>query len=159
MADLNETHSYLRDPDYIMGDTLRPDNSTPFPLGWLIFSIILIIIIVILLYFYYRQRTQLVEPSRTPSIRARFAAVPGVDKEPLNSCSDVNGGGQKPCISNATTLAKAIEYCDLNYKICTEFVYDPVSQTVKITNPSGSRSSSQQGNLYLLQIGSISVIS
>lgn len=136
---------------------LRPDDTPSFPLGWLIFSIILIIIIIIILYFFYRQRFQLVEPSRVPIIKSRYAVIPGIDKEALNSCSNhaSNVTGQDPCVTNATTLSKAIEYCDINYSICTEFVYDPVSQIAKITNPTGVRSSSQQGNLYLQQVGSI----
>lgn len=136
---------------YTLGCTLRPDNKPSFPIGWLIFSIILIVIIVIVLYFFYRQRVQLVEPNRVPIIRSRYAVIPGIDKVALNSC----GTGQEPCISTANTLGKAIEYCNINHKICTEFVYDPVSLTAKITDPSGTRSSSQQGNLYLQQVGSI----
>jgi len=163
MSELYENYANLRgrnytsyQSDYTLGNTLRPDNSTPFPLGWLIFSIILIIMVVILLYFYYRQRSQLVEPDRVPTIRSRYAVVPGIDKEPLNSCGPGSSTGQEPCVSSAATLGKAIDYCNLNYKICSEFTYDPISQVVKITNPSGPRSSSQQGNLYLQQVGTIS---
>lgn len=158
MTELYESYAYLNEPNYMLGRELRPDNSRPFPLGWLIFSIVLIVIIVVLLYFYYRQRSQLVEPDRVPTIRARYAVVPGVDKEALNSCSSTVGTstGQEPCVSTATSLGGAIEYCDLNYRICSEFTYDPISQIVKITDPSGTRSSSQQGNLYLLQVGTIS---
>jgi hypothetical protein len=135
------------------GCTLRPDNTPSFPMGWLILSIVLIIIIVVILYFFYRQRVQLVEPNRVPTIRSRYAVVPGIDKEALNTC----GTNQDPCIANATTLGKAIEYCNLNYTVCSEFVYDPISQMVKITDPSGARSSSQQGNLYLQQVGAVNV--
>jgi len=133
---------------------LRPDTTPSFPVGWLVLSIVLIVIIIIILYFFYRQRVQLVEPSRAPQIKARYAVVPGIDKTALNSCGDSR---QDPCTSNVDTLGRAIEYCDLNYDICNEFVYDPISQVVKITDPNGERDSSQQGNLYLQQVGTINI--
>jgi hypothetical protein len=138
--------------DYKLGPILRPDNKPSFPLGWLLLTIVLIIVIVIILYFFFRQRTQLVEPSRVPVIRARYAVVPNIEKDALNTCGT---DGQDPCIFSSTTLTRAIELCNINYKVCTEFSYDPISEIMTITNPTSTRRSSQQGNLYLQQVGAI----
>ena len=142
------------DRGYDLGPTLRPDNKPKFPLGWLLLVIILIVIIVFILYFFFRQRTQLVEPNRVPVIKARYAVVPNIDKDALNTCGD---NGQDLCVFQSSTLSRAIELCNINYKVCTEFTYDPISETMKITNPTSVRQSSQQGNLYLQQVGAINV--
>ncbi len=138
--------------EYKLGCVLRSENKAPFPIGWLTFSIVLIVLLVIVLYFFFRQRTQLVEPSTVPTIRARYAVVPNIVKDPSKSCGS---SGQDECTFPANTLTKAVELCELHHKICTEFAYDPVSGTMNITDPGGTRRSSQQGNLYLQQVGSI----
>lgn len=142
------------DPDVELGCTLRPDNVSKFPLGWLILSIILMIIIVVLLFWIFRLQVDLVNPEDVPIIRSRYSVVPGIDKEALNNCGSSQ---QDPCVFDALTLGRAIELCDINFRICSEFSYDPISQIMKITGPNNARVPSQQGNLYLRQVGSIGV--
>jgi hypothetical protein len=137
-----------------LGCTLRPDNVSRFPLGWIVLSIVLIIIIVILLLWVFRLQVDLVDPNDVPNVRSRYAVVPGIEKAALNSCGNSN---QDPCIFDANTLGRAIELCDINFQICREFSYDPISQQMKITGPNDDRQPSQQGNLYLQQIGNISI--
>ena len=141
-------------PVYTLGDPVRPNHTPGFPVGWLLLVIVLIIGIIIVLYFFFRQRTQLIEPSLCPKIKGRYAVRPGVTKTTLQSCGD---SGSDVCQFPATTLAQAIERCELNHAICTEFSYDPTTQVIRIVNPSGTLQSTQQENLYLLQIGEIVV--
>ncbi len=141
-------------PTYTLANPLRPDNTPPFPIGWLLLVIALIVLVIIVLYFFFRQRTQLIEPITCPKIKARYAVQPGITKTTLQSCGT---SGQTECQFPALTLAAAIERCEINHKICTEFSYDPTTQVIRIVDPNGTRRSAQHENLYLLQIGSISV--
>lgn len=142
---------------YVLGCDLRKDEKPPFPLGWLTFSIILIVILIIVLFYCLTIKEDLVDPSQVPVIKGRYAVIPNVDKEALNACGSAGtvSGGNQPCVTTVTSLSQAIQYCEVNYKICSEFSYNPISGVVKITDPGGETSSSQQGNVYLQQIGFI----
>ena len=139
---------------YTLAPTLRPNNKPAFPIGWLILVIILIILLTVVLFFFFRQRTQLIEPSSCPKIKSRYAVRPGVTKTVLQACG---ASGQEICQFPSDSLSTAIQHCELNHKICTEFSYDPITQVVRIVDPHGQLSSTQQENLYLLQVGVISV--
>lgn len=140
------------DQNYATNQIYRPDNHSPFPIGWVILAVIIIAIIIIILYFFFRQRTQLIEPANCPTIKSRYGVLPNITKTTLRSC----GATQSDlCQFPAPTLSKAIGLCDLNSSFCTEFSYDPISQTVNFVDPNGTRTSTQQENLYLRQIGTI----
>lgn len=137
---------------FIPDQIYLPDNYSPFPIGWVILVIAIIVIIVVVSFFFFRQRTQLIEPENCPTIKGRYAVQPGITKTVLTSCGQTQS---EECRFPAQTLAKAIQLCDLNSSFCTEFSYDPISQTVRFVDPSGVRESTQQENLYTRQVGTI----
>jgi hypothetical protein len=134
----------------------RSNDYSPFPIGWVILITAIIVMIIIILYFSLRQRTQLIEPINCPSIKSRYAVQPGITKTVLRSCGSTQS---EECLFPASTLSKAIQICDSNSTFCTEFSYDPITQTARIVDPSGARQSTQQENLYLRQVGTIIVTS
>ncbi len=135
---------------YVTDQIYRPDNHSPFPIGWVLLVVVIIVIIIAILYFFFRQRTQLIEPANCPTIKSRYGVLPGVTKTTLQSCGSTQSD---PCQFPAPTLSKAIELCDLSSSFCSEFSYDPISQTVNFVDPNGVRTSTQQENLYLRQVG------
>lgn len=123
------------------------DEST-FPVGWVVLTLALVTLVIVLAYFYARQRFQLIEPTRCPTVEGTFALKAGTTGEVLKQCGTQSN---EDCSIEVNTLEEAVLQCNQRKDICNVFTYDEGTSTMKIINSSQSYSPTNTENMYLRQ--------
>lgn len=102
-------------------------------------------------YFTTKNDSNYVHHQNCNAPLGEFALEAGVQsKAVLNICGSDN---KSPCIKKVNNLTEAVNYCNLNSKICDRFMYSSQSNTVSIVGLKGTLVDNSQQDLYTRQNG------
>lgn len=106
----------------------------------LVTSVLFFIAFVITLFVYFYQLSNLISVSDCPAAVNNYGVLPATTGTPLNSCNGAT------CTFTANTLQDAVNQCNSQPAVCSQFVWEPGTVTF-VSNPVGS--SDLNMNLYI----------
>ncbi len=127
---------------------LPTEGRTSFPVGWIVLALVLTVLVITLAYFYTRQRFQLIEPDRCPTVEGTFALRAGTTGETSKQCGTQSN---EECLIEVNTLEEAVLQCNQRKDICKVFTYGESTGTMRIINSSQPYSPTNTENMYLRQ--------
>ena len=117
----------------------------------IVFTSLFYISAALAIYFTTKYKADYVPHQNCNAPMGEFALEPSTfSGNVINACGS---DGNSPCIKRVNNLQQAVDYCNLNSKICNRMMYNSTTKTVSIVSLKGNKTTSSNHDIYTRQLG------